>query len=46
MSAGMSTFWALVAWAIPWIIALIFMIKLYESPPPEELERADQVQPD
>src|SRR5919106_176520 len=22
MSAGMSTFWVLVAWAIPWIIAL------------------------
>jgi hypothetical protein len=46
MSAGMSTFWALVLWAVPWIIALIFMIKLYESPSQEELERADQVQPD
>jgi hypothetical protein len=46
MSAGMSTFWALVAWAIPWIIALIVMIRAYESPSQEELERADQVQPD
>jgi hypothetical protein len=46
MSAGMSTFWALLLWAIPWIIALIIMIRAYESPSQEELERADQVQPD
>jgi hypothetical protein len=46
MSAGMSTFWALVLWAIPWIIALIIMITAYKSPSQEELERSDQVQPD
>jgi hypothetical protein len=46
MSAGMSTFWALVLWAIPWIIALIIMISAYEPPPQDELERADQLQPD
>jgi hypothetical protein len=46
MGAGMSTFWVLVAWAIPWIIALIIMMRVYESPSREELERADQLQPD
>ena len=46
MSAGMSTFWALVAWAIPWIIALIIMIWAYKSPSREELEQSDQLQPD
>jgi hypothetical protein len=46
MGAGMSTFMVLVAWAIPWIIALIIMIRAYESPPEDELARADNVQPD
>ena len=46
MGAGMSTFMVLLAWAIPWIIALIIMIRAYESPSQEELERADQLQPD
>ena len=46
MGAGMSTFWVLVAWAIPWIIALIIMFMVYRPPSREELEQLDQLQPD
>jgi hypothetical protein len=46
MGAAMSTFTVLVAWAIPIVIALIIMSRVYRSPAREELEQADQVQPD
>lgn len=46
MSAGMSTFLVLLAWALPIVIALLFMAVYYSSPPPEELAKWDEVQPD
>jgi NADH:ubiquinone oxidoreductase subunit K len=46
MSAGMSTFVVLLAWAAPIAIALIFMAMFYRSPSKEELEKYDEMQPD
>ncbi|WP_439577339.1 hypothetical protein [Elioraea sp.] len=46
MGAGTSTFIALLGWALPIAIALGLMIRLYESPSPEELTETDKVQPD
>lgn len=46
MSAATSTLIALLGWALPIVIALVLMIKLYRSPSPEELAEADRVQPD
>jgi hypothetical protein len=46
MSAGMSTFVVLLAWAAPIAIAVAFMAVNYRSPTPEELEQYDKMQPD
>lgn len=46
MSAGMSTFIVLAAWAAPIVGGLILMWVYYRSPTAEELAKADQVQGD
>jgi hypothetical protein len=46
MGAGMSTFVVLLAWALPIVIALILMATYYRSPPKEELDQWDALQPD
>ena len=46
MSAATSTLIALLGWAVPIVIALGFMMKLYRSPSAEELAEADSIQPD
>lgn len=46
MGAGMSTFVVLLVWALPIVIAVGFMAMYYRSPPPEELEQWDAMQPD
>ncbi len=46
MSAGMSTFLVLLAWAAPIAVAVVIMAFCYRSPSREELERYDALQPD
>jgi hypothetical protein len=46
MSAGLSTFIVLLAWAAPIVIGLILMRMYYHSPTEAELVKADEVQPD
>ncbi|MEH2535043.1 hypothetical protein V1277_005660 [Bradyrhizobium sp. AZCC 1588] len=46
MSAGMSTFIVLAAWATPIVIGLILMSMCYRSPTAAELAKSDELQPD
>ena len=43
MGAGLSTFIVTALWALPIIIALIFMVMYYQSPSMEEIRKADEV---
>jgi hypothetical protein len=43
MSAGLSTFIAVALWALPIVIALLFMVAYYRPPSMEEIRKADEV---
>jgi hypothetical protein len=46
MSAGLSTFIVLAAWATPIVIGLMLMSTCYRSPTAAELTKSDEVQPE
>ena len=43
MSAGFSTFIVTAVWALPIVIALIFMGVYYQAPSEDEIRQADEV---
>lgn len=46
MSPAMSTFVVVLAWALPIVIALVYMAIYYRPPTAAELEQYDSIQPE